>query len=790
MPFELITEEEAERDANPDEELFDTRHMRRRQRSRAGNDKLVIDVEVFLAEVGRRFTASMSEFYPKVNGRYPWGYVWASTLPCPECGRRFPMVGELRLRFPKETKTFKDPGQSFRIETDDRNGEFRIVVHEGAPQGTPTRVLAGKSKYASSGKIAICPFCGHSHQKSVHTRLSMQGERRDALLVAADIDDDGRKIFRVPTEEEVAAASRAAEALAKEEPFGFLPARPDERIPEGNTWTIQSVNYGDETYGDLCEARQTLGLVRLARAINEASSECHQAGLSPDYVKALAGYATAAMMRKIRRSTRGCRLEVPAQKVGDLFVNQSAVTVSYDWFESGLSEGPGSWTSLAAKTVTALRNLKARSVATPAQIRRGTAVALPYEAETLDAVVTDPPYDDMIDYSDSSDLFYVWAKRAMMTVDFELSATMHLNGVQEKDDEIIIKRGGSQANDHRDKGHFASMIRRAYAEMGRVVARDGVVTIVFGHGDPEVWHRMLSSLSQANLMLTGSWPAKTEAGGGGAGSANIVTTLTMACRPAPPNRPDGHKAVVESQIKAEIKHRMDLWIRSDLAITDMLMASAGPAMEVAGRYGKIREKLGKEVELDRFLVTARRAVREASAVPVDTLKLEDFDPRTLFALWWVRLYRRDLTAKSELRWELMAADLPQHEVKNLIHQEAKGCRFALSSQSNPIINAESAIIDVALAMAAAWPDGIDEVGKVLAAAGKTEPDEQLWAAITFLEGMLPHPDPDFAAWQGLTRNRTYIQQAAVEQFALGNLARTRRNRSRASEQDDSQESLF
>ena len=67
----------------------------------------------------------------------------------------------------------------------------------------------------------------------------------------------------------------------------------------------------------------------------------------------------------------------------------------------------------------------------------------------MDAVVMDPPYDDMIDYSDSSDLFYVWAKRAMYTADPILAMTMHPGGVQEKNDDITVKRGGSQGGDHR-----------------------------------------------------------------------------------------------------------------------------------------------------------------------------------------------------------------------------------------------------------------------------------------------------------------------------------------------------
>ena len=101
--------------------------------------------------------------------------------------------------------------------------------------------------------------------------------------------------------------------------------------------------------------------------------------------------------------------------------------------------------------------------------------------------------------------------------------------------------------------------------MRRVVSSDGVVTIVFGSGDPEVWQRLLTAITQAGLVMTGSWPASTEAGSH-QGKANIETTLTMACRPAPAGREPGRKGAVEAEIKAEIRRRYPIgsagaWLR-------------------------------------------------------------------------------------------------------------------------------------------------------------------------------------------------------------------------------------
>src|SRR5215212_7976984 len=103
-----------------------------------------------MSEVGARQRESMERFYPQYDGSFPWGYLWASTLPCRECGRRFPLVGELQLRRPDPRSG--DPGQSFYLEPDRDWDDVTVVVHDGVPRGTPTRVLAGKSKYASEGR--------------------------------------------------------------------------------------------------------------------------------------------------------------------------------------------------------------------------------------------------------------------------------------------------------------------------------------------------------------------------------------------------------------------------------------------------------------------------------------------------------------------------------------------------------------------------------------------------------------------------------------------------------------
>jgi adenine-specific DNA methylase len=245
------------------------------------------DVEATLREVGARHAAAMAEFYPKVNGKQPWGYLWTVTLPCQECGHRFPLVGSYNLRLASLKKATKrraevnDPGQSYYIDADPETGTFTAVVHEGPPRKTPTLANAVVGGKKVKGKTAVCPFCGHGHPLETHKRLAREGRGVDALLVVAEHDDNVGKVYRPPAHFELSAVEGARKALATEASVSpLLPASPEEKIPLNSGATIRPQLYGADSYGDLMVARQTLSFVRLSKAIREVAAENLMAGIS------------------------------------------------------------------------------------------------------------------------------------------------------------------------------------------------------------------------------------------------------------------------------------------------------------------------------------------------------------------------------------------------------------------------------------------------------------------------------------------------------------------------------
>ena len=724
--------------------------------------RLLRDVSFVLDLVGSRYEDAMGEFYPVAGGggggggERPWGYLWAVTLPCTNCGNRFPLTGSLALRNPKPAKTGRrarpaDPGQSYRIVADAVSGTFHTEVHDGPPVEQPTLVKVKGRR----GKTGVCCFCGHAHPLDTLKRMMRDGLKDDAMLVVAELNDPVGKRYRAPSKADLDAIDGVDSHLEAELPFGpGLPAVPDERLDPRLSAFIGPAGYGYQSWGELCNDRQTLGFVRLARIINDLYNELHAAGSNKDYAAALSSYAASNLVRRMRFSTRSATLNVGRQCAGDAYFNDSGISHSFDYFESGCGNGSATWASLTAQTKRNLSKHLDRITGRSSPIQRGSAMALPLPDGSLDAVVTDPPYDAMINYCDSSDLMYVWLKRAVGSAHPWLGVTTDPDGLQEKTNEAVIKFG-TVGNDHRTEKHYKSCITKAFEQARLKVGSEGVVSIVFGHGDPDAWARVLTAISNAGLVLTGSWPCSTEKGGKQTGEY-IDNTIMMACRAVTANRPVGDVRQVDDEVRAEIARRVPEWTADGLADSDQRMAAIAPAMEVVGRYSEVRDFTGVPVPIQHFLGLAHKAVEEAANVRIDKFRLTDFDERTRFAIAWARQHARRVAAASEARWQRLSYDMSDSDVEGILIKEKGGSRLTYGKEAATHLNLHpsSAVIDIALAVAAEGR-ALSSIAGALQLLDR-ENDEMLWAAMAELGRLVGENDRDGQIWAWAVRNRQLI----------------------------------
>ncbi|TDB80781.1 hypothetical protein E1264_33680 [Actinomadura sp. KC216] len=732
-----------------------------------GSARLISDLKIFLAEVGRRMQAAVEPYYPKnSDGSFPWGYLWAISIPCDGCGRRFPLLGSLVLRQP-DLKA-KDAGQALRLVID--GNDWNIEVIDGAPEQAPTYSSTdlgdGKKR---KGKSARCPFpCGHVHSLETVKAKGQAHEYRDELIAVADIIDGGKKVFRVLRPDELKAASSVD--LSSLDPFGPYSAVPDESIPAGNVHTIMASGYGYRTFGSLMNDRQSLQFAATARAIRDCHSEALATGCSPEYARALTAYAAATLVRRIRRATRGCKIFISGKsdgtarsyiQAGDLFANEAVVIFQFDWLETGPGGGPGTWGSVVDTGIKAYETHVRGVRGKPARFRQANAMTLPYRDDSVDAVITDPPYYDMIEYADVSDLFFVWLKRILFDIEPDLfgpKAVRSRDGLQNKDEEIIVRRVHEPGRVRHDKDFYEASLAKAFGECRRVLRPDGHLVVVFGHSDPDAWKRLLAALHDAGFVVTSSWPSRTESAI--TKVASIKVTVTIGCRVAPPDREPATAAQLDKEVADAIKDRVRRWTREGLTLGDQMMAAYGPAMEVYGRYFKVIQPDGQTAPLERYLTLARRCVREATALRLEQIPIETFDAITRFAVFWIRVHGRTIVPKGEARFLAQVDNLRMEDVRgDLLAESSKGFRLVLDPPDR--ISADSAEFDVARAIAGAYDTGgAEAAAAALARWERPADDEHLWAVIGDLAAQLPPSDRTAKALTAVQRNASTIKNIA------------------------------
>lgn len=732
--------------------------------------RLLRDVRAVLVEVGRRVAARVEEHYvkPGTTAR-PWAYLWAVTIPCDGCGRRFPLTGSTVLRHPY--KRTNDVGQSLELRF--ASGTWTSAVVDGPPRQEP----AFSSPEGRRGKSARCPFpgCGHSHSLDIVKAKGFANQYADALLAVGEIDEStNRKVFRAPTEDERQRAHAVDPANLP--PINGLPAVPDELIPVGNRDNVRASGYGYATYGSLMNPRQAVLFATTAGVIRELHDELLTI-VSADYAAALTAYAASNVMRQIKHSTRGASIRAHGLsggtgqnrvQVDHIFSSQSVLKHQFDYLEASPWTGPGTWSSVAASLLNALRKVLEENPPTcaPGRFRRASAIALPFRDGSVDVVVTDPPYYDMIAYADSSDVFYVWFKRILSRAmpdlfDGRVEDAQHL---QDKTDEIIVKgRGAKGAGDHRsDEARYEKLLLQSFREARRVLKSDGHLTVIFGHADPEAWKRLLSALTDAGFVVTSSWPSRTETAV--TGVATISVTVSIGARVAAPGRPVGIAAQVDSDVIASVKERCRDWDKDGLALEDQLMASYGAALQVVGRYERVISPNGTTVPLENYMTLARKAVREAIALRLDEQPLEVFDPHTRLAVFWHEIHGRDVVPRGEARFFAQSDELRLEELRGPLLEETRA-GFRLRHDKPDRLTPASSAYEVVRAMAAAHGQGTDTVAECLATADKVPTDPQVWALVDWLATKLPPSDPVAVALAAIKRGRGTIQASAASRVA-------------------------
>jgi len=303
-------------------------------------------------------------------------------------------------------------------------------------------------------------------------------------------------------------------------------------------------------------------------------------------------------------------------------------------------------------------------------VLQASATELPYPDNYFDAVFTDPPYYNNVNYAELSDFFYVWLKRSIGDLYPELFSTP----LVPKSKEIVANpvRHGREA---KAKEFFETMLKRAFQELYRVLKPNGIAIIVYAHKSTSGWETMINSLLDSGLVPTASWPIDTEMKNRliAQDSAALASSIYIVCR-----KMEREDVGWFSDVKKEIRERIfnnNLW-EEGIAGPDFFIACIGSAIEVFGRYKKVMDYEGNVIRADKLLEFVREVVTEYAIKQILHNGIAGkLSPLTKFYILW--------------RWSFREAKIEFDETKKLaqsigVHLEKEWNKSFIKKDKNSI----------------------------------------------------------------------------------------------------------
>jgi len=108
--------------------------------------------------------------------------------------------------------------------------------------------------------------------------------------------------------------------------------------------------------------------------------------------------------------------------------------------------------------------------------------------ESVDLVVTDPPFFDNVHYSELADFFYAWHRS-----ETGVRTTRQTGEVQDS-----------------DAMRFAEKLKGVFAECARILKEDGLLVFTYHHSRSEGWRSLAHAILGAGFVVVNAHPVKSE----------------------------------------------------------------------------------------------------------------------------------------------------------------------------------------------------------------------------------------------------------------------------------------
>ena len=443
-------------------------------------------------------------------------FLWVKRQPCSSCGKGvdlFPgyLVAQNR-RHPKNVFVCPSCGQ------------LAETAHRKSPGTCPRCDTPIPTAGPARRNRCVCAACGAQNTYPVAENGPPQ-HRLFALEYHCSRCKPGHqgRFFKAPDADDHARVDEAEQVWQACRPSRFVPA---DRIPTGDE-TNRLHRWGYRHYSELFNPRQLHSLELSARLIAAQPDKSIRFALATNFSDLL------------RYQNMVCRYDAMALKSLDIF-SVHGFPVGLIECESNVlgiwstrrktSVGSGGWSNIIDKFTKAkaycqhpfeIRHDGCRKRQVPirgerisdnsgnrgngrgkVEIRCQDASQAAIAVNSLDAVLTDPPYFDNVQYAELMDFCYVWLRKL---VGDDVPAFAH---------ETTRSPGELTGNSDMGRGvaHFAEGLSAVFCRMAEGLKPGQPLAFTYHHNDLRAYHPVAVALLDAGLVCSASLPCPAEMG--------------------------------------------------------------------------------------------------------------------------------------------------------------------------------------------------------------------------------------------------------------------------------------
>ncbi|MBB1514324.1 DUF1156 domain-containing protein [Tessaracoccus sp. MC1627] len=557
---------------------------------------------------------------------------WARVAVCrnPACGSDVPLISGMQL------STRKGKEASLVATTTSRRVDFLL-------NGTGRVEQSNKQGKGAKFKCWVCgdPLEPNEIQRQLDSQ-SPPPHRMIAVIRQAK----GGKVYSAPETGEALLADKAAElaeSIRATDPYLNAEAR--------GTFAsnAQGRRYGYFTFADYFTDRQLVTLAAFSDVISsmkpdvmsdiqgkrddESCSAVSNRKSAEAYADSIVTYLALGLSRLTDYNSSLATWNAGRDGLRNTFAQQG-LAQSWDYAEANpFSQSSGNFIGQIEWIARVIERASGRA---SARVEIGSAA----EASYADAVIsTDPPYYDMVDYSDLSDYFYVWLRRTLHQVHPDLFSTL----LTPKADELVVVPGRHRGREEADQ-FFVDGLNSVFSRIREQYSVDAPMTIYYAYKQkdagpndsaPSGWQALLQGLISAGWTITATWPIRTErtARAGALAANSLASSIVLACRPRPSAAGSTNRRAFLAAVKQELPVALRTLMQGTIAPVDLAQAAIGPGIAVFSRYTRVREADGSDMSVKDALLLINSTLDEVIGE-----QESDFDPHTRFAVKWYRQY--------------------------------------------------------------------------------------------------------------------------------------------------------